>query len=198
MILRRSSIDKKIIDRLLNDPYFGDGYGLYGNLITPSTIQNDTHQAVFDFLDSENYDYHSYIVEYWFQDFDAHVRNELVPHVDFNLKSWNKYSKEPNNEILNKNKLVSPITITAYLDITDDIDGGELCITSCDWFDLSPFDLDLKYIKERPHETYIPKTGDVFYFEGSKYYHWVNEIRAGRRRSIGINFWKEDQIPADS
>ncbi len=34
----------------------------------------------------------------------------------------------------------------------------------------------------------------VLYFEGSRYYHWINEVKSGSRKSILINFWNDDSL----
>lgn len=191
-------MDLGIINRLLKDPYF-ETAAFQGDYITKPTIQNDTQQAIFDFLDSEKYDYQDYTVEYWFQDFSQYTHlKKLLPHVDFNEKIRSKYQNTNDPNGFSKKYLMSPITIAAYLDVTDDMDGGELCISSFDWFDSNPFAPDIDYIKAQPYEIYKPKSGDVFYFNGSRYYHWVNEVLSGRRKSIQINFWTQDHLPLES
>jgi hypothetical protein len=197
-IIRKSFMDLGIINRILKDPYF-ETAALQGDFITKSTIQNDTHQAIFDFLDSESYDYQNYTVEYWFQDFRQYkTREQLLPHVDFNSKIWAKYQDTNDLNSFSKKHVMSPVTITTYLDVTEDMNGGELCISSFDWFNSNPFKPDIDYIKSQPYEIYKPKSGDVLYFNGSRYYHWVNEVLTGRRKSIQINFWTEDQLPPES
>ena len=41
------------------------------------------------------------------------------------------------------------------------------------------------------HESFQPFEGAVLYFEGSRYYHWINEVKRGSRKSMLINFWDD-------
>lgn len=194
-------IDQHTIDRLLQDQFFKDSKIVSDNYITRNTIRNDVDQAVIDFLDAQGYKWEEEFVEYWFQWFgDGCERVELFPHVDFNEKIREKYRVQDaqTNIDFSKKHLMSPITIAAYLDVSEDMVGGELCISSYDWFDSNPFQPDLNYIKEQPYTTFKPKTHDVLYFNGSRYYHWVNPVERGSRKSVQINFWTQDHLPPSS
>jgi hypothetical protein len=52
--------------------------------------------------------------------------------------------------------------------------------------------VDIEGIKNSPHETFMPRDNDIIYFEGSRYFHWINTVVEGERKSMMINFWPGD------
>ena len=184
-IIRRSTLDEDLRLRLLeglNRPtqihYFDRNF--------PT---NATDEAVLEFLDREQFSCNKTHIEYWFQSQEG--SGDLWPHVDFNEKFRHRISAE---QKLKPEELMSPITIVCYLEATG-LEGGEFCISERSWLDYEkelndPVDLKEELLKYT-HESFQPFEGAVLYFEGSRYYHWINEVKRGSRKSILINFWDE-------
>jgi hypothetical protein len=111
--------------------------------------------------------------------------------VDFNEKLRHRIDA---GQKLKPEELMSPITIACYLEATDLI-GGEFCISERSWLDyekeLSPPEVLKEELLKYTHESFQPFEGAVLYFEGSRYYHWINEVKRGSRKSILINFWDD-------
>ena len=91
-----------------------------------------------------------------------------------------------------KEKIMSPITIGCYLEATN-LEGGDLVISQHTWFDeVTPTFIDEHMqlrIDSAPCERYTPQVDGVIYFEGSKHFHWIEEVTSGERKSMMINFW---------
>lgn len=166
------------------------------NGITPTTNyfelknpQTDIEKAIIEFLDRQGFGCDKRYVEFWFQQQSAN--DSLWPHVDFNDKLRLKLAE---GHKIPPEKLMSPITIACYLQ-AEDMEGGELCISHCSWLDyeyeIHPPEALMKELLNYTYETYKPITGDVIYFEGSRWYHWINQLERGTRKSILINFWDE-------
>jgi len=87
---------------------------------------------------------------------------------------------------------MSPVTIGCYLKVGNTI-GGELCISDKDWFnEPKPMAVSTDEILQHPYETFMPRDNDIVYFEGSRYFHWINTVIEGERKSMMINFWPGD------
>lgn len=151
--------------------------------------------TVLDILQQEQYDFGDRIVEYWFQSVTS-PGPSLGPHCDYNFIYRQKMKLEGSDwpHRVPKDRIVSPVTIAAYLEVQD-LQGGELAISHRTWYDESHPDDGrvIMGIKETyPFETFKPNQGDVVYFRGSEHYHWIQPTQGGRRRSMLINFWPAD------
>jgi hypothetical protein len=184
-IIRRSFVDEDIRLRLLeglNKPTQMH----YFNYNSPT---NETDVTVLEFLDREQFNCNKTHIEYWYQEHKD--SGDLWPHVDFNEKLRHRIN---DGEKLKPEELMSPITISCYLEATDLI-GGEFCISERSWLDyereLSPPEVLKEELLKYTYESFQPFEGAVLYFEGSRYYHWINEVKRGSRKSILINFWDD-------
>lgn len=141
---------------------------------------------VLELLDDLSYSYYGNKIEYWFQDLCA--GKELRAHFDFN------YEVDLVN-ITDKSLLMSPVTIVVYLEVSDDLVGGDLCISDVDWTTLdNPWissDIFEETIDLSSFDRFSPKEGEVLMFEGSRYFHWIEKVERGTRKSLLINFWDE-------
>lgn len=145
-------------------------------------------ETVMTFLRDENIDASGRIIEYWFQ--EQTINQELRPHCDFNhiaRKGPSKLIEWASSD--NKELFMSPFTIAVYLTVSDDMEGGELCISSVSWEEDGLFEKTLEELLTRPFEKINPTVQDVFYFHGSSYFHWISPVTQGIRRSMLINFW---------
>lgn len=184
-IIRRSFIDEDIRLRLLeglNKPTQMH----YFNRWDPT---NETDEAVLEFLDREQFNCSKTYIEYWYQAYED--CGDLWPHVDFNEKLRNRIEA---GEKLKPEELMSPITISCYLEVNNLV-GGEFCVSERSWLDyereISPPETLKEELLKYTYESFQPAEGAVLYFEGSKYYHWINEVKSGSRKSILINFWDD-------
>ena len=184
-IIRRSYVDEDIRLRLLeglNKP----AQMHYFNRASPT---NETDEAVLEFLDREQFNCSKTHIEYWYQAYKS--SGDLWPHVDFNEKLRHRIEA---GEKLKPEELMSPITISCYLEAID-LEGGEFCISERSWLDyekeLSPPEVLKEELLKYSYESFQPTKGAVLYFEGSRYYHWINEVKRGSRKSMLINFWDD-------
>jgi hypothetical protein len=145
--------------------------------------------AVLELLYEQGLDLDRPYVEYWYQEQTA--GQDLWPHVDFNDKLRLRLS---HGESIPPEKLMSPITIACYLE-TNDLEGGELCISEKSWLEyereIQPVEALREELFKYSYEMYKPQQNEVLYFEGSRWYHWINPVKSGSRRSMLINFWDE-------
>lgn len=161
--------------------------------IYPDKTKTHFDKTVLNFLSSINIDYSDKIVEYWFQSHDE--GSELQPHCDHNCILINDYLRRGivNGKWLHslpKEICTSPLTLVTYLEISDDMLGGELLISQRSWVDEEdPLNKSVDYLSNYPFETVNPVQNDVIAFKGSWYYHWIAPIKRGRRKSMIINFW---------
>lgn len=185
-IIRKTSIDEDHRLVFLEELQTTQKHTHYFEMKNPQT---PVEIAIMEFLDRQGFGCSKKYVEYWFQ---SKIKEEnLWPHVDFNEVNRVRLA---NGESISPERLMSPITIACYLE-SQNLIGGELCISQRSWLDYEreiqpPEDLHkelCKYI----YETYKPTTGDVLYFQGSRYYHWINRVLNGTRKSMLINFWDE-------
>jgi hypothetical protein len=192
-IIRRSFVDEDIRLRLLE--------GLNKrkrqiHVFDRNDPTNETDIAVLEFLDREQFNCNKTYIEYWYQAQEA--SDTLWPHVDFNEKLRNRYVV---GEKLKIEELMSPMTIACYLESTDLV-GGEFCISERSWLDYEKEPQPQEVLKEEllkyTYESFQPTKGAVLYFEGSRYYHWINEVKSGSRKSILINFWNDNIIKPTS
>jgi hypothetical protein len=184
-IIRRSTLDEDLRLTLLeglNKPTQMH----YFNHANPT---NETDIAVLEFLDREQFNCSKTHIEYWYQSHEA--SGDLWAHVDFNEKLRNRIDA---GEKLKPEELMSPITISCYLEANNLI-GGEFCISERSWLDyereISPPEALKKELLKYTYESFQPTEGAILYFEGSRYYHWINEVKSGSRKSILINFWDD-------
>ena len=109
-IIRRSTLDEDIRLRLLeglNKP----AQMHYFNRESPT---NETDEAVLEFLDREQFNCSKTHIEYWYQEYKS--SGDLWPHVDFNEKLRHRIEA---GEKLQPEELMSPITISCYLEAID-------------------------------------------------------------------------------
>jgi len=180
--------------RFHEEPNYSDLSSLT-NWFDFSNPTNEIDETVLKFLDDEGYDYSKNQIEYWFQ--HMHPGRELGPHCDYNHKV-REFKPGDDGEWIhqaNKDEVMSPITIAIFLELTD-LEGGEFAISRHTWFDEPrPLWLDddtRVRIQDAGKELYKPADDDVIYFEGSKYYHWIEPLTKGERKSVNINFWPRD------
>jgi hypothetical protein len=191
-IIRRSTLDEDLRLQFIE--------GFNKNLNRPpqlnyfrrDTPENETDVAVLEFLDREQFNCNKTHIEYWYQ--AQETDGSLWPHVDFNEKLRNRIDA---GEQLKPAELMSPITISCYLEATDLV-GGEFCVSERSWMDyekeISPPEVLKEELLKYTYESFQPTEGAVLYFEGSRYYHWINEVKSGSRKSILFNFWDECSI----
>lgn len=194
LVTKESNIEEHLRLILLNHPFFHTAYNfkLQDTLIGEQP-ESEFDLAVFEFLNTEGINYSDKIVEYWFQNSPPF----LTPHCDYNFIYREKMKLEGPDwpHRVDKNLIVSPITIAVYLEVSDDLEGGELCISSRTWYEEDePTANDITHIQEFPYESYKPKQGQVFYFRGSEHYHWIDKIKTGTRKSMLINFWPKELL----
>jgi hypothetical protein len=184
-IIRRSSVDEDVRLKLLE----GLNKPTQIHYFDRNAATNATDEAVLEFLDREQFNCSKTHIEYWYQSHES--SGDLWPHVDFNEKLRHRISA---GQKLKPEELMSPITIACYLEATD-LEGGEFCISERSWLDYDREPSDPEVLKEEllkyTHESFQPTEGAVLYFEGSRYYHWINEVKRGSRKSILINFWDD-------
>lgn len=184
-IIRRSIVDEDLRLRLLE----GLNSPTQTHYFDRNVATNKIDEAVLEFLDREQFNCNKTHIEYWYQAQEA--SGNLWAHVDFNEKLRNRINT---GEKLKPEELMSPITIACYLEATDLV-GGEFCISERSWLDyekeLSPQEALKEELLKYTYESFQPTEGAVLYFEGSRYYHWINEVKSGSRKSILINFWDD-------
>ncbi len=188
-IIRRSTLDEDLRLRFISGFYKNLGRPPNLNYFHRNAPQNETDEAVLEFLDREQFNCSKTHIEYWYQSLEA--SGDLWAHVDFNEKLRNRIDA---GEKLKPEELMSPITISCYLEANNLI-GGEFCISERSWLDyereISPPEALKKELLKYTYESFQPTEGAVLYFEGSRYYHWINEVKSGSRKSILINFWDD-------
>lgn len=184
-IIRRSTLDEDIRLRLLE----GLNKSTQMHYFDRNEPTNKTDEAVLEFLDREQFSCNKPHIEYWYQ--AQEVSGNLWAHVDFDEKLRHRINA---GERLKPEELMSPITISCYLEANNLI-GGEFCISERSWLDyereISPPEALKKELLKYTYESFQPTEGAVLYFEGSRYYHWINEVKSGSRKSILINFWDD-------
>lgn len=182
-IIHRSTLDEDLRIRFIA------GFNQGPNYFDRNAATNSTDEAVLEFLDREQFSCNKQYVEYWYQ--AQEVSGDLWPHVDFNDKLRLRLQEGEN---VDRRELMSPMTIACYLE-TIDLVGGEFCISERSWLDyereISPVEALKEELLKYTHESYAPTQGAVLYFEGSRYYHWINPVKKGFRRSMLINFWDD-------
>ena len=184
-IIRRSTVDEDIRLRLLE----GLNRPTQIHYFDRNEPTNATDEAVLEFLDREQFNCNKTYIEYWYQSQEG--SGDLWAHVDFNEKLRQRIDAGEN---LKPEELMSPITISCYLEATN-LEGGEFCISERSWLDyereITPPEALKEELLKYTHESFQPTKGAVLYFEGSRYYHWINEVKSGSRKSILINFWDD-------
>lgn len=185
-IIRKTSIDEDHRLIFLEELKTTQKHTHYFELKNPKT---PVEVAVVEFMDRQGFGCSKKFGEYWFQ--NKVESQSLWPHVDFNEMTRARLA---NGENIPPEQLMSPITIACYLE-AENLVGGELCISQRSWLDyereIQPPEALHKELCNYIYETYKPITGDVLYFQGSRYYHWINRVLSGSRKSMLINFWDE-------
>lgn len=199
IITKRSKLSKQHIDVLLTAKFFTDppktrNLADYTNFFVWNAPANDIERSIINVLEQENVHYRDMKIEYWFQ--HKMSGQDLSPHCDYNHFVREDCSYMNDGAWLHlqndKTRIMSPITVGCYLQ-TDNLKGGEFCISSHTWFEEpTPMLIEADKIKQHPYEIYKPEVGDIIFFEGSKYYHWINPVETGERKSMMINFWPQD------
>lgn len=189
-LIRKSYVDEDLAQIFLAESSTNTNYT---NYFLKSSPASEIHRAILEFLNRQGFGCSNKYIEYWFQ--KRQIDDGHWPHVDFNEFTRKKLA---DGETVPPEKLMSPITIACYLE-TDDLEGGEFCISERSWLDyereIQPAEALLEELHKYTYETYKPTAGDVLYFEGSRYYHWINKITRGTRKSMLINFWNEVDLP---
>jgi hypothetical protein len=196
-ITKKSVLSPELAAVFLTAPYFESkpttiNLEDYTNFFKWNEPKTQIEYAVLKLLEVEQYDCTGKIIEYWFQ--HQVSGQSLQPHCDYNhlIRAGSVVQDSSWLHTVDKSLIMSPITIGCYLKVGNTI-GGELCISDLDWFDCSePMKVDAETIKNSPHETFMPRDNDIIYFEGSRYFHWINTVVEGERKSMMINFWPED------
>ena len=193
LILKQSKINDELRQQLCNHPFFQTPiYSLENqNTFIKDHSRSEYDLAILQFLENQQYDYSNYCVEYWFQKYDNTHTLGLFPHCDYNDVYRNSLGNIPNDwpHKEDLSLVVSPITIVVYLEIPEDMQGGELNISRRTWYEEEFPILAWDSIKQYPFDTITPRQGSVIYFKGSDHYHWVNPVTNGHRKSLIINFW---------
>lgn len=171
--------------------YFKDGLQAFTNYFDEPS--NDIEYAIIELLNQEQIDYSDKKIEYWFQHQIA--GQSLAPHCDYNHNVREAMPLEEGGKWLHNTDTkytMSPVTLACYLEAIDLV-GGELCISECTWFNHpNPTVIIAGDIEQYPYETYTPVQDDLLHFEGSRYFHWINKVEQGERKSMMINFWPKD------
>lgn len=190
-IIKKSQLDKDTAEIFLTAKYFKSKPMLisldnFSNSFRWDNPVSDIERAIVSLLDKEEISYNNMIIEYWFQ--HQKQGQGLAPHCDYN----HVVRAESQINFDDLEKVMSPITIGCYLQV-ENMTGGELCISDHTWFnEPNPLSINKSDILKHPYETYMPQLYDILYFEGSRYYHWINRVESGERKSMMINFWPLD------
>jgi hypothetical protein len=199
MIISKSRLTQPIRDILLTAKYFSTkptsatDLSSYSNSFVWNSPVSLIEKSIITMLDNEKYNYKNKLIEYWFQ---HQIKSQgLEPHCDYN-HIIRKESLTQDGSWLHtckKTDIMSPVTISCYLQTS--MSGGELCISDQTWFDYAtPLSVNSNIIKSFPYKMYSPEVDDIFYFNGSKYFHWINPVLEGERKSMQINFWDNDSL----
>lgn len=190
-IIHKSSISDLTRQILLTHEYFtSKDPTIQTNFIKEAST--DIDKTVLELLTNENIDYSNKVIEYWFQ-----YQTEgglLTPHCDFNCFVRKDVPQENVGEYLKTvtdlEQYLSPITLSCYLEVSDDMVGGNLCISNYTWED----NVSIDTILNSEYEKYFPTQNEVLHFYGSTYYHWIDKVISGTRKSMLINLWPNDII----
>lgn len=190
-IIKKSQLDKDTAEVFLSAKYFESKpvfirLDNFSNSFKWDNPTSEIERAIVSLLDKEKIDYNNMTIEYWFQ--HQKLGEQLRPHCDYNhnVRAGSAIDFDV------PGKVMSPITIGCYLQV-ENMTGGELCISDHTWFnEPNPLSINSSDIMKYPYETYVPQLYDILYFEGSRYYHWINRVESGERKSMMINFWPED------
>ena len=199
-IIKKSVLSEELRDIFLTAPYFDSkpqtrNYEEYTNFFRWDEPRTEIEHSILKLLEIEEYDCFDKKIEYWFQ--HQLPGQSLGPHCDYNHTIRSNSFEGGGNWLHSSPKelVMSPITIGCYLKIGNTT-GGELCLSDMDWFDIATplllSDDTVQRIKGAPHETFMPRDRDIIYFEGSRYFHWINPVIEGERKSMMINFWPKD------
>lgn len=177
---------------LLNDKYFLHRLRQdQGKFL--SNISTNTDKLVVEILHFLNINTTNNLIEYWFQ-YQTEGQT-LNPHCDYNTKARKELPTSNIKEFLegrDSRHYLSEKTVAVYLEVSDDLLGGDLCISN-DYTYLSE-NVTEKDILSGSFERYSPVENCVIEFQGSKYYHWIDKVLRGSRKSLLINFWPKDMI----
>lgn len=191
LITHKSTIDPQIANVFLDHPYFATkNFEDQTHFIKDGQAVDKYDEAVLAFLRDQGMEYKGLKVEYWFQ--AQTTGQKLFPHCDYNHYARTDMTFSPLQwmEDGKEKYFLSPITIATYLEVSDDMEGGELMISHTRWSgnDVNP----PAGIEDMPKEVHTPSLHEVLYFQGSYHYHWIAEVKRGSRKSMLINFWPVD------
>lgn len=187
---RKSSINPMIAQPLRDHPYFTTKRFVdQTRMFKPESPETEYDRLVLSFLLDENYEYTDHIIEYWFQGQD--VGGSLFVHCDYNQYARNDPTFNPIfwMQAGREKEFISPITIAAYIEISEDLEGGEFGIANKTCIDLCMVDPNKGTFAPEDIHYYKPNEYDVVYFHGSLYPHWIEPVTQGSRKSMLINFW---------
>tara|TARA_R110000822_G_scaffold5031_5_gene21785 strand:+ start:6454 stop:7071 length:618 start_codon:yes stop_codon:yes gene_type:complete len=197
-IIQSSKLKPEWREVLLTAEYFKNkpvnltDLSAFTNYFDPEGDINLIESTIIEFLDNEQFYYKDKKIEYWFQ--HQVTGQNLAPHCDYNHSVREAIGIDDGKWLheADKTQVMSPVTIGCYLECNNLL-GGELCISEYDWFEHpTPTFIDPDDIVKHPYEMFVPEQDDVIYFEGSKYFHWINDVKRGERKSMMINFWQKD------
>lgn len=202
LIISKSKLNPEYREIFLSAKHFHEqpdyaNFSSLTNWFDPVNPANEIDETVIKFLNDEQYDYTDKQIEYWFQDMTP--GRKLMAHCDYNhkVREFNPGDGGQWIHTVKKQDVMSPITIACYLEL-DNMKGGDLVISEHTWFDEPEplfFDEDVQSrVYSAPKHHFTPQVDDVVYFEGSKYYHWIEPLTQGRRKSMNINFWPRDYV----
>ncbi len=196
LVTKETKVDESIRAVLLQHKFFVSPNPMTQDTFIKDGPMSEFDQAVLDLLNKEGIDYSNKLVEYWFQSHNPSTSG-LMAHCDYNFIYREKMRLEGTDwpHRVDRNLIVSPITLAVYLEVSSDMEGGELCISQRAWWeDPHPLALSDDEIKSFPYESIIPIEGQILYFKGSEHYHWVNRVTNGTRKSMLINFWPKELL----
>ena len=198
LIIHRSKLKPEYREVFLTAKFFNQKPSLtnlnlqeWTNWFDPTNPTNEIEQTIVKFLEEEGQNYSGKLIEYWFQ--HQLPGQHLMAHCDYNHKVREHVVDQGQwLHTVEKEKIMSPITIGCYLEATN-LEGGDLVISQHTWFDEPmPTFID-EHMQLRIDgalcEHYTPQIDDVIYFEGSKHFHWIEKVTSGERKSMMINFW---------
>jgi hypothetical protein len=194
LVIKEAEVSDSIRLQLVTHPYFK---ALHNFQLQDTFIEGEPKnifdQCVIDILEREGIEYQNTLIEYWFQGDSS----GLSAHCDYNFVYREKMKLEGDDwpHKIDSRLIVSPVTLAVYLEISDDMEGGELCISHRTWWeDEKPIAMKHGDIIKYPHEIIRPVQGKILYFKGSEHYHWVNKVTKGSRKSMLINFWPKELL----
>lgn len=175
-------IDKEVCNFLSNSYLFVEKNNNPSRIIDRSSPENDIEKLLCIVAEVIKAPKDKKYIEVWTQN-----NSILDPHCDFNYLH-NSINLDLTN--IPESQFLSPITVALYTEVNDLI-GGNLVLTGRSWRDEMPNPIGKKveYMEPYIFAKLKPVEGTAVVFEGSEYYHWIEKIESGSRKSILMNFW---------